>query len=67
MVTLKSRLKRLEKIHGSASEACKQLGIDPAYWSRLKNGEKKTPSSQTLHKLGLSKRTIYSLKKPLQT
>ncbi len=41
------------QIWGSLREASKQLEIDVAYLSRLKNGKKTNPSDEVLRKLGL--------------
>lgn len=64
-VTLKERLEEFERTFGSAREPAFYLGIDPSYWSRLKNGDKVNPSDDTLEKLGLIRVVTYELRKPL--
>ena len=58
-------LREQESIHGSTRKAAAHFGIDPAYWWRLKEGQKSSPSQEILDKLGLEPViTIYQKKPP---
>ena len=48
-----------EEKHGGLRAAAKALGIDPAYLSRLKSGEKTSPSAEVLAAFGLERRSYY--------
>lgn len=54
-LTIKRWLEHLEYMHAGQNAAARACGVDPGYWAKLKTGEKKNPSSETLRKLGLKK------------
>lgn len=63
-MSLKGRVRYLERMHGGLRAAARATGIDPAYLLRLRNGEKVNPSAATLEKLGLRKEVTYVLQRP---
>lgn len=61
VMTLAERIGFLEMECGSLRRAGEITGVDPAYLSRLKRGEKDAPSEETLRKLGLVRRVGYAI------
>lgn len=49
------RIDELVEQHGSLRAVSRVLGVDPAYLSRLRRGEKFCPSDNVLRKMGLLK------------
>lgn len=58
---LRACIKALGERHGGLRKASRETGVSYAYLKRLQNGQRKTPSSETLHKLGIQPRTFYVL------
>lgn len=54
-------LQQAEARVGSAATLAAQIGISPAYLSRIKSGEA-MPSDRVLDALGLERKTIYFIK-----
>lgn len=48
------------KQHGGLRKAARALGMSPAYLCRLQNGERTNGSPETLAKLGIRKRVVFS-------
>lgn len=53
------RIRELEAQHGSLRAAARVLRCDAAYLLRLRDGEKRNPSTAMLRKLGLKKVVTY--------
>ena len=49
----------IKKHYGSMRSMSRWTGVDVAYISRLKSGEKDNPSDEMLDKLGIEKITTY--------
>jgi hypothetical protein len=62
--TLADRVCQLCDFYGGLRAAARATGIDAAYLSRLRDGQKVEPSAETLDKLGLKKVVIYELQTP---
>lgn len=61
-ITIKQHLKSLEAKYDGLRPACRALGIDPAYWVRLRSGEKDNPSDYALTKLGLYRTIVFHVR-----
>jgi len=49
--------------HGGLNRAAEATGVDRGYLSRLRSGQKRAPSPETLERLGLERRSSYHLKR----
>ena len=58
-VTLRDRIDEFAKVYGSLRAAGDAIGIDPAYLSRLRSGEKASPTKDMLTRLGLYRVVTY--------
>lgn len=58
-VTIRQRADELVDRHGGVRRAARAIGIDDAYFSRLRDGQKKEPSARVLRKLGLTRVVTY--------
>lgn len=56
MNNLQSRIKELERLHGSLRAAARATEVDVGYLKRLRDGEKTNPSDAILAKLGLTRK-----------
>lgn len=63
-MTLEKRVHQLIVQYGGLRAAARATGIDPAYMSRLKSGEKENPSPGILRRLGLRCIVTYELIRP---
>lgn len=63
-MTLQERIAQLVAKHGSLRAVARATEIDVGYLSRLCSGEKASPKSDTLHRLGLRRVVSYE---PLDT
>lgn len=61
-ITIQSRADELVEQHGGVSAAARAIGIDNAYFSRLRNGFKTEPSVRVLRKMGLERVVTYRRK-----
>jgi len=57
--TLRSRIIWLTTQYGSLRSAARSIGLDAAYLKRLRDGEKDSPSDETLRRLNLKKKVTY--------
>lgn len=60
-MTLKERIDNLVAQHGSLRAVARMTGIDVAYLSRLRSGEKVAPEKDKLCRLGLRKVVTYEV------
>ena len=60
MTPIQKAAKAAIKKHGGLRKAARVMGISPAYLCRLQNGERTNGSPETLAKLGIRRRVIYS-------
>ena len=60
MDNLQKVVKRLIDQHGGVRAAARQVQIDAGYLVRLRDGIKTNPGPETLRKLGIKQRVIYS-------
>lgn len=58
-VTLAERIDEFVAVYGSIRAAGDAIGIDPGYLSRLRSGEKASPTKDMLVRLGLYKVVTY--------
>jgi len=58
-VTLPERIDEFVKVYGSLRAAADAIGIDAGYLSRLRNGEKVSPTKDMLTRLGLYRIVTY--------
>lgn len=56
---LRSRIEALTEKYGGITKAGKAIKVDTGYLVRLRDGEKRNPSDETLFKLGLVKVITY--------
>lgn len=61
-VTLKQRAEELVEQHGGVRRAARAIGLDAAYFIRLRDGGKKEPSAWVLRKMGLERVVSYRRK-----
>ena len=64
--TITARIDELMAEHGGLRKAAKAIQLQPSYLSRLRNGHQTNPQPEALRKLGLSRRVIYTRKKPYE-
>ena len=65
-ITIADRIAELMAEHGGLRAAAKAIKLQPSYLSRLRNGHQTNPQPEALRKLGLSRRVIYTRKKPYE-
>lgn len=58
-ITLAQRIDEFAAIYGSMRRVAEELGIDVGYLSRLRAGEKASPSAAMLQRLGLYRVVTY--------
>lgn len=61
MIDIRNRIIQLIKKHGGVNSAATKVKVDPAYFVRLRDGERNNPGDETLAKLGLKKVVTYRL------
>ena len=63
-MTLHDRVIQLVEKHGSLRAAARAIQVEVSYLSRLGSGEKDSPSSEVLRRMGLRQITSYELLRP---
>jgi hypothetical protein len=64
---IKTAVEALVAKHGGVRPAARVIGVNYAYLSRLRSGDKINPTAAVLRKLGLRKVVTYETIRPVRT